>query len=93
MIFYKLENYQRALFANILERYMIFKNIKKEFAEIIFDYNKYGKPFLIGEPNVHFNISHSGDWVVAAIHSFPRSRLLRDVIKRKIRQVIYLADR
>lgn len=81
----KLEDYKRTLFADILARCMISKTIKKEFIEIMFDYNKYGKPFLIGEPNVHFNISHSGDWVVAAIHSFPIGIDIEEIIPIDLR--------
>ncbi len=30
-------------------------------------YNPYGKPYLIGAPQVFFNLSHSGAWIVCAI--------------------------
>ena len=30
-----------------------------------------GKPYLVNEPNVHFNLSHSGDWAVCAISDYP----------------------
>lgn len=83
--FYKLEDYKRTLFADILARYMISKTIKKEFTEIIFDYNKYGKPFLRGEPNVHYNMSHSGDWVVAVIHSSPIGIDIEEIIPIDLR--------
>ncbi|WP_124067751.1 4'-phosphopantetheinyl transferase superfamily protein [Clostridium sp. E02] len=32
--------------------------------KIDYGYNKFGKPFLMKYPNIHFNISHSGDWVI-----------------------------
>lgn len=34
---------------------------------IHFGKNQYNKPFLIGRDNFHFNISHSGNWVVIAL--------------------------
>ncbi|MCD6091871.1 MAG: 4'-phosphopantetheinyl transferase superfamily protein, partial [Bacteroidales bacterium] len=34
--------------------------------KIEFDYNEHEKPFLKGYPKAHFNISHSGDYVVVA---------------------------
>nr|WP_269669513.1 4'-phosphopantetheinyl transferase superfamily protein [Paenibacillus sp. GSMTC-2017] len=34
---------------------------------IAFSYNEYGKPTLIGCEGLHFNVSHSGDWVVAFV--------------------------
>ena len=30
--------------------------------------NAYGKPYLQGHPSFHYNISHSGDYVVCAVH-------------------------
>jgi 4'-phosphopantetheinyl transferase len=44
-------------------------NIAEE--KIIFDVNKYGKPYLKYHRNFHFNISHSGDWVVCATAAKP----------------------
>lgn len=34
-------------------------------------YNAYGKPELAEYPSCHYNISHSGDWVVAAFDNQP----------------------
>ena len=31
----------------------------------------YGKPYLTGYPEIHFNISHSGEWAVCALASMP----------------------
>ena len=33
--------------------------------------NKYGKPYLNDYPNFHFNLSHSGNWVVGAVSDKP----------------------
>lgn len=30
-----------------------------------------GKPYLAKEPDIHFNLSHSGEWAVCAISSSP----------------------
>ncbi len=35
------------------------------------DTNTYGKPFLVGYPGFHFNLSHSGRWVVCAVGESP----------------------
>ena len=35
--------------------------------KLIIDKNKYGKPFLVNFPNVHYNISHTKGLVVCAI--------------------------
>lgn len=34
---------------------------------LTFEYNNFGKPFLVGVPNLSFNLSHSGDGMVLAI--------------------------
>lgn len=34
---------------------------------IHFGKNRFNKPFLIGRDDFHFNISHSGDWIVIAL--------------------------
>ena len=61
------EDYLRSLYGDILVR----KGIETEFGieskDITFDKNTYGKPFVVGIPDVHYNISHSGDWVVCII--------------------------
>ncbi|MFZ5632084.1 MAG: 4'-phosphopantetheinyl transferase family protein [Bacillota bacterium] len=38
---------------------------------INFSVNEYGKPFLQNYNDFHFNISHSGEWIVCAIDQFP----------------------
>lgn len=39
--------------------------------EIRFVYNEYGKPRLERHPQLHFNLTHSGRWVAAAIDEAP----------------------
>jgi 4'-phosphopantetheinyl transferase len=31
----------------------------------------HGKPFLTGQPGIHFNLSHAGPWVACAVHDAP----------------------
>lgn len=33
--------------------------------------NQYGKPCLVHQPEIHYNVSHSGEWVVCVVHSSP----------------------
>ena len=56
---------QRSLWGEILVRKLLSEKLNIKSQEILFDINDKGKPFLKDIP-VHFNISHSGDWVVAA---------------------------
>ncbi|KFM95696.1 4-phosphopantetheinyl transferase [Bacillus clarus] len=62
--FYRLEDAQRTLLGDILVRYIICKKLNIENYEIDFRVNKYGKPYIVNFDHIHFNISHSGDWVV-----------------------------
>ena len=61
----------RSLFAEILLRYGLKKNFSIEGAQIQFETNEYGKPHLKENSHIHFNVSHSGDWVICAISSKP----------------------
>ena len=61
----------RSLFAELLVRYVLKKHFQIEGADIEFDYNEYGKPFLKGQKNLFFNVSHSGSWVICAVSDKP----------------------
>jgi 4'-phosphopantetheinyl transferase len=69
--FHNVQDAERALISEILLRSIIIEKLKIKNSEIIFDKNKFGKPFLKGSFNFEFNISHSGKWVVCAIHNNP----------------------
>ncbi|WP_234121287.1 4'-phosphopantetheinyl transferase family protein [Clostridium hydrogenum] len=57
----------RGLISDVLIRGIICSKLQMKNYEIIYEYNKYGKPTIKNNPNFHFNISHSGKWVAAAI--------------------------
>jgi 4'-phosphopantetheinyl transferase len=61
----------RLLIAELLLRYLLIKKLKIKNNGIIFSLSKLGKPFLNQFPDVHFNVSHSGNWVVAIINDSP----------------------
>ena len=65
--FYRLEDSQRALIAATLIRAIAVDKLEISNCEIQFGANEYGKPFLKGFPDFHFNLSHSGEWIVCAI--------------------------
>lgn len=59
------EDAVRTLYADLLVRYLLCrKGYRPE--EISFRYNAFGKPAL-SIPGVHFNVAHSGKWIVAAL--------------------------
>lgn len=62
--FYRLEDALRTLLGDILARYMVCKKLSIKNSEIKFRVNKYGKPYIANFDHTHFNISHSGDWIV-----------------------------
>ncbi|HHF7011403.1 4'-phosphopantetheinyl transferase family protein [Streptococcus mutans] len=57
---------ERCLLAEALVRYALIKDYGMKEEKILFDRSRHGKPLLIGS-NLHFNLSHSGKWVVCAI--------------------------
>ncbi len=61
---------QRTLLGEVLIRVMLGGHLKISPKHLVFKENEYGKPYLEGNP-LYFNISHSGDWVVAAISDAP----------------------
>lgn len=65
--FRKIEDVNRALLAEILIRTIIIKKLNITNEEIVFENNLYGKPALKWYNNFHYNISHSGNWIICAI--------------------------
>ena len=65
------EDLQRGLFADLLVRKVLMEKFNLNNEEIYFSVNEYGKPYCEFLENFHFNISHSGDWIVCAIDKNP----------------------
>ncbi|MGG0537718.1 4'-phosphopantetheinyl transferase family protein [Priestia aryabhattai] len=59
----------RTLIGDIAVRVLACEKFRISNQEIFYKYNKYGKPYLQIDPSFHFNISHSGDWVVVVSSS------------------------
>lgn len=62
-------DYQRSLIGEALVRALICQGLGFENAKICFCQNEFGKPFLKDIEGFHFNLSHSGKWVVCAVDS------------------------
>lgn len=62
---------QSSLVAELLLRQLIKQHTGRQGKEVVFGANDYGKPFLADEPSFHFNLAHSGKWIVCAIDSVP----------------------
>lgn len=65
------EDAVRTLVGDVLIRTLIKKYLSVNIDVITFNINKYGKPYMEMFPEFHFNLSHSGEWVVCAIDRFP----------------------
>ncbi|MFZ5987787.1 MAG: 4'-phosphopantetheinyl transferase family protein [Bacillota bacterium] len=69
--FRRFEDGLRALSAEILIRVIITTKLGIKNDEIVFETGQHGKPYLTGFDNFHFNLSHSGKWVVCAVSDLP----------------------
>ncbi len=69
--FVRHEDAQRALFAEILIRYIICNKLKVKNDMIVLNKDNYGKPFLKGFKDFHYNLSHSQKWIVCAVDNLP----------------------
>jgi 4'-phosphopantetheinyl transferase len=56
----------RVLFADLLVRYAASQKLGLDAGEISFMTNIYGKPEFRNPADLHFNVSHSGRWIVCA---------------------------
>ncbi len=65
------QNADNMLIGEILAKTVIKRTFGIDVAEQKFAYLEYGKPYLSNYPNVHFNVSHSGDYVVCAVFNKP----------------------
>ena len=59
------------LLGDVLARKEISSISKIDEKNIKFSTNLYGKPYLVDNPNIYFNISHSGNYIVCAISDKP----------------------
>ena len=48
-------------------RWFVGKALGSDPAALAFGEGPHGKPYVLGEPRVHFNVSHSGEWVLLAL--------------------------
>jgi 4'-phosphopantetheinyl transferase len=62
---------QHSLLGELLVKMVLTINFQLSKEELVFAYSDHNKPFLIQRPNLHYNISHSGEWVVAAFSELP----------------------
>ncbi|KSU88604.1 4'-phosphopantetheinyl transferase superfamily protein [Priestia flexa] len=66
--FFHLEDSYRTAIGELLVRYGLYRKYNVIPKELTFHKNKYGKPFVPEYPDFQYNISHSGEFVVCAVH-------------------------
>lgn len=57
----------RSLLGDLIIRTILCRHYGLANDEIHYEYQEFGKPYLSGHPYLHFNISHSGDWVAGVV--------------------------
>ena len=65
------DDFMRSLFGELLVRIVVFEQWNIPHHQVRIVRNEYSKPALLDYPNYHFNISHSGEWVVACFDHSP----------------------
>ncbi|MGN9863617.1 4'-phosphopantetheinyl transferase family protein [Bacillus swezeyi] len=65
------EDANRTLIGEVLIRHIIKETFDLPNEQITFTEGRYGKPSAAGLPDFHFNISHSGKWIVCGAGSTP----------------------
>ena len=65
------QNADNMLIGEILAKVAIKKTFGIDISKQEFVCNEYGKPYLLNYPDVHFNISHSGQYVACAVSDKP----------------------
>ena len=69
--FRRWEDRWRALTGDLLVRRVLRHVYSVPAERLLYERNAYGKPSLVGERSVEFNVSHAGNWVVAAFDEQP----------------------
>ncbi|WP_111289649.1 4'-phosphopantetheinyl transferase family protein [Bacillus safensis] len=62
---------RRTLLGEVFVRQMIHDMYEMPVDQIVFETEGNGKPVVRQLPSFHFNLSHSGDWVVCAVDNAP----------------------
>ena len=87
--FRRREDRMRSLLAELLARMLLARRLHAAPGDIRFGRDRFGKPRCVSGP-AHFNLSHSGEWVVAAVSG---REIGVDVERIDPRMDLSLADR
>lgn len=59
----------RSLYGELLLISGLKADFQIDYSKINICKNKYGKPFIENQEDIYYNLSHSGEWVVCALHT------------------------
>ncbi|MBN3526938.1 4'-phosphopantetheinyl transferase family protein [Paenibacillus apiarius] len=62
---------RRALLSECIVRALIMSRYSCSNGQIQLERHAHGKPYAASHPEFHYNVSHSGDWVVCAVADLP----------------------
>ncbi len=65
------EDFQRGIVGALLVSHLVRCAVNGTQEILHFGIGEFGKPYLLRYPGLHFNLSHSGGWVVCAVASSP----------------------
>jgi 4'-phosphopantetheinyl transferase len=65
--FYFTHHQQRFTMARAMMRLLLAQYLSLSASELVFEYSKYGKPYLSCHEEIEFNLSHSENWAVLGI--------------------------
>lgn len=65
----KREDALRSLISELLSRAITCQSLGIHNNMISINKTQYGKPYIKGYTDFHYNVSHSGEWVVCAVHN------------------------
>lgn len=60
-----------SIFSELMVKYLVKKEFDIDYNKIEFACNEYGKPYVKNLDNFHYNVSHSGDYIICAVNKGP----------------------
>ncbi|MBQ8147998.1 MAG: 4'-phosphopantetheinyl transferase superfamily protein [Lachnospiraceae bacterium] len=69
--FRRFEDQNKGIATGVLEAYVLWKYAGLCGDALQIAKNEQGKPYLLQRPDVHYNISHAGDWIVCGVGGQP----------------------
>lgn len=82
--FYFQKDKVHSLFVEIVLRYALWEQYGLSSAYIEFGQSEYGKPYLVNQKGLYFNLSHSGNWVLCGLGDTPIGLDVEEVKDKKI---------